>query len=1075
MAAKGGENLPDEVTQQASDAKEVGNGFHKEGKYKEAVEAYSKGLSYLPPGHEACANFHKNLAASYLKLKEWKKVILQCDKALEITPADVKALFRRAQAYDNDGDPEKAFSDITKVVKLDPKNKAAQALAHKLMTAVSSKQKYKRSTAGIGNDIVDKAIKGESPAARLQSCKNIAAFAQDEAGAENLFSGGVARLMPLLENVEDVEVVTPILHALASVASNSVRRAVGLLAVLSSDKAAEAKLMALIQHRTPKVVKAAVMVISQMLESVSVDSATGTSEKVVMNKMLDILIALIPHRGIIAEARDAAIAGIVKNVKRSDVGKRFVDRGGITALLITASCAPSPVGIKAPNADGGDADGQPSVGIAVSAGTRMQVSVALSHTWEATMVQEKGKPPAGYPRMKDECIKSIRWASDPLTNLPAMSTLIAIIQGITPLGNEILDSPGVMQKLIAMAQCDHHEVQCAAAEALAHAASDNKRSKGVMTEGFGILKRLYAKDLPDAIRVRALAGLCKMGSHGGAAANKKAFADGATVNLAKKIRHFLIDESMDLDCRKWASEGLAYLTLDADVKEMIVGDKKVLKVIKNLCLDGDPTVQFGLANLLVNVTNSYDKQEDKDISEQEEEALKKIGKFAGEHIPEPHKLDDEKYVEKRVEILIKSGITESLVSLAKSTSDRAREQVARVFLALVATQENRGVIIQQGGAKALIPLANDNTDKGKLKAAQALAKMAITTDPNIAFPGQRAAELVRPLLGLTKSRKGLHQFEACMALTNLASVSEDLRMRVVREDGIKALEDLMFDDDWMVRRSATETLCNMMYCEKVFEMFATKEGKCWERLKLWILLSGAADEDFETARAAAGGLALLSASPEVCTRITTEKQGLLILKENAASGNMDMQMRALHTLLNMVQASKEIAEKIVDEQGLELLSALHLTLPEGPLKNYVSQILDELVTHGIIQHVKDAHKKGMAMATAAQTVESFKKKEEEEDEDEEDDDDAAAGEEEDGDSDEDVDFSWPRHPAPGGYSGVLALPPSGLPRCSVYGWCIAGSTMPLSRIACMWTAAGCTDGPLRSVLCITIARLLCNG
>jgi hypothetical protein len=82
-----------------------------------------------------------------------------------------------------------------------------------------------------------------------------------------------------------------------------------------------------------------------------------------------------------------------------------------------------------------------------------------------------------------------------------------------------------------------------------------------------------------------------MGSHGGGAANKKTFADGATVNLAKKIKPFLTGSDKTLDCRKWASEGLAYLSLDADVKEMIVGDKKVLKVIKSLCIDGDPTVQ----------------------------------------------------------------------------------------------------------------------------------------------------------------------------------------------------------------------------------------------------------------------------------------------------------------------------------------------------------------------------------------------------------------------------------------------------------------------------------------------------
>lgn len=40
-------------------------------------------------------------------------------------------------------------------------------------------------------------------------------------------------------------------------------------------------------------------------------------------------------------------------------------------------------------------------------------------------------------------------------------------------------------------------------------------------------------------------------------------------------------------------------------------------------------------------------------------------------------------------------------------------------------------------AQALIPLASDNTDVGKIKAAQALAKITITSNPEIAFPGER--------------------------------------------------------------------------------------------------------------------------------------------------------------------------------------------------------------------------------------------------------------------------------------------------------------------------------------------------
>lgn len=48
-----------------------------------------------------------------------------------------------------------------------------------------------------------------------------------------------------------------------------------------------------------------------------------------------------------------------------------------------------------------------------------------------------------------------------------------------------------------------------------------------------------------------------------------------------------------------------------------------------------------------------------------------------------------------------------------------------------------GLIIDHPFQKALIPLATDNTDVGKVKAAQALAKIAITSNPEIAFPGER--------------------------------------------------------------------------------------------------------------------------------------------------------------------------------------------------------------------------------------------------------------------------------------------------------------------------------------------------
>ena len=45
---------------------------------------------------------------------------------------------------------------------------------------------------------------------------------------------------------------------------------------------------------------------------------------------------------------------------------------------------------------------------------------------------------------------------------------------------------------------------------------------------------------------------------------------------------FLVNTTMDCDLRKWATEGLAYLSLDAEVKEELVNDTPALKSIFDL-------------------------------------------------------------------------------------------------------------------------------------------------------------------------------------------------------------------------------------------------------------------------------------------------------------------------------------------------------------------------------------------------------------------------------------------------------------------------------------------------------------
>lgn len=74
-----------------------------------------------------------NLAACHLKSGHHSNVVSSCSKALEIEENSVKGLYRRAQAYKACGQLEKARSDLTKALKIEPKNKAVVALLQECM------------------------------------------------------------------------------------------------------------------------------------------------------------------------------------------------------------------------------------------------------------------------------------------------------------------------------------------------------------------------------------------------------------------------------------------------------------------------------------------------------------------------------------------------------------------------------------------------------------------------------------------------------------------------------------------------------------------------------------------------------------------------------------------------------------------------------------------------------------------------------------------------------------------------------------------------------------------------------
>ena len=87
----------------------------------------------------------------------------------------------------------------------------------------------------------------------------------------------------------------------------------------------------------------------------------------------------------------------------------------------------------------------------------------------------------------------------------------------------------------------------------------------------------------------------------------------------------------------------------------------------------------------------------------------------------------------------------------------------------------------------------------------------------------QACEVVRPLLLLLDVEKtALENYEALMGLTNLASMNDTVRKRIVKEKGIPLVENYMFEEHEQLRQAAVECMCNLVMCEEVSHLKQTR-------------------------------------------------------------------------------------------------------------------------------------------------------------------------------------------------------------------------------------------------------------
>ncbi|KAM9045564.1 protein unc-45 homolog B isoform 3-T3 [Megaptera novaeangliae] len=363
----------------------------------------------------------------------------------------------------------------------------------------------------------------------------------------------------------------------------------------------------------------------------------------------------------------------------------------------------------------------------------------------------------------------------------------------------------------------------------------------------------------------------------------------------------------------------------------------------------DKTILYSVATTLVNCTNSYDVKEV--IPE-----LVQLAKFSKQHVPEEHPKDKKDFVDKRVNRLLKAGVISALACMVKADNailtDQTKELLARVFLALCDNPKDRGTIVAQGGGKALIPLALEGTDVGKVKAAHALAKIAAVSNPDIAFPGERVYEVVRPLVRLLDTqRDGLQNYEALLGLTNLSARSDKLRQKIFKEKALPDIENYMFENHDQLRQAATECMCNMVVSKEVQERFLA-DGN--DRLKLVVLLCG--EDDDKLQNAAAGALAMLTAAhKKLCfkmTQVTT--QWLEILQRLCLHDRLSVQHRGLVIAYNLVAADAELAKKLVESELMEILTVVGKQEPDEKRAAVVQtarECLIKCIDYGFIKPV----------------------------------------------------------------------------------------------------------------------------
>jgi len=916
--------------------KEEGNRFFKEGKWKQAIEEYTKGLE-AGGGKELPGDVRgvllSNRSQCKLNLNEWEAALEDADAGLQLLPQFTKLLLRRATANEKLDKKSEALVDYAKVAKAEPGNKAAIDAARRLRDDVSRTSQTSRD-ALLPAQLLEVVRKKDSTVdEKVDACTKLRALCIHKSLGGSLLQAGALDVMLTHAHSEDTaaQLMASVLAVLAVMAFGrevqqddedigkspapppdvnkplDVRESAAKVRVLLKEKLDINGVRGLC-HDNPAAMRSFALILGHTYDPEDADALEALNDAMLFPEGADV---------------DVPRAGLMALSTLFDTRRRLGNKA--KALMPTAALLKS-------------------IESALNCTTCPDIlnnflaSVfALFADKERSKTDEIDLAAIGLKILEPFLSASVDVSL--LSNgLAGLATLFA---ASPTAASELLHaSPAPLASILkTISKPQHGEegkmAQSHAAECLL-LTTGNLKTRQHFIEGGGIEMLLTAlcdgqEGSKGLIRAKLIGVLSMLAAH-----DKETCEEiFERLDFLMELRHAcdVVRESSEAaracspgapslqEARRSARalyESCACLTIHGEFKESLQGSKKTLKAMHELVnavdLTEDPNLGFMYTTIMYNLCRSrLDKSRPKkdqfpfsELGEDDLQALEEFyEKMPAESRPvkngEVDSGSPELAADLRSWCVLHCGGAASVVSnLSKCTANgtaRVCNLAALTLRFLCSDQEHRRHVVIGGGVRMLLGLVDLEDDTARDAARQALAQICITTNPSI-LSYRDQLDCVRPLIDTLAHNHELLKFEAAMGLTNLLIANEEVRTRAIQANGWQACRDLLFEDNEMVQRAGIEAMCNFTMAPEILERFA--EGKC--ELEIKIFCAFCLTEDQATQMAASGALAMLSAYEEIAPHIARNEKFDLLLQLLQEATEPNLQHRVVACLSGICAA-----------------------------------------------------------------------------------------------------------------------------------------------------------------------------